>query len=78
MEIKIDANTLKQTLHCEQNFKCLKNDLTELCKVENCFNGEIHFIQCSDKLVCNYKQIFGSSSICTCPVRREIYNKYKI
>jgi hypothetical protein len=78
MEIEIDKNTLKQTLHCESDFKCLKNDLTCLCKVENCFNGEIHYIKCADNFYCNYKMLFGSSTVCTCPVRREIYNKYKI
>jgi len=78
MKIEIDKETLKQTTHCDSNFKCLKNDVAELCKIESCFNGELHFIKCKDELVCNYKMPFGGSYVCSCPVRREIYNKYRL
>jgi hypothetical protein len=27
---------------------------------------------------CNYARSFGSGHLCVCPVRREIYKKYKI
>jgi hypothetical protein len=48
------------------------------CKVENCINEKVHFIKGVDNLSCSYKMSFGDSFFCTCPTRKEIFNKYRL
>ena len=78
MAKKVDKKTVNETLHCEKNFACIKIDKHVCCKVENCINKEVHFITSIDNNNCNYKISFGNSYFCTCPVRKEIFNKYGI
>ncbi len=75
---EIDEKTVNKTLHCEKNFTCLKSDNHVCCKVENCINNEVHFITCADNINCSYKMSFGNSYFCTCPVRKEIFNKHGV
>jgi hypothetical protein len=75
MRIEIDTNILSQTTECGRDFACLA-DTGKLCRVENCVNNKVHFIECRDDAKCNYQISFGYSYICTCPTRKEIYNRY--
>jgi hypothetical protein len=45
--------------------------------VKFCLAGEVHFLRCDDKK-CKFKKYYGKEPLCTCPVRQEIYNLYKI
>ena len=74
--MEIDKKTVAETLRCEKNFDCLNNDEHVYCQVESCVNKAVHFVKCPVMTPCNYKMSFGDSSICTCPVRKEIFNKY--
>lgn len=76
--MEIDKIIIEKTLNCNKNFDCLNNNAHVCCKVEDCINNEVHFIKCLEKLQCTYKMSFGESFICTCPTRKEIFNKYKI
>lgn len=78
MKIDIDKKIIDETDRCKKDFECLKNDNHIYCKVNNCVSESAHFIECVDDLDCNYKMSFGFSYMCTCPTRKEIYNKYKI
>jgi hypothetical protein len=51
--------------HCTKALNCLVDDEHRLCPVERCVKGEVHFIKCLDDNG-------------TCPIRKEIYNKYHI
>ena len=73
--LKINKETLEKTVHCKKDFDCIKNN-NICCKVESCVNKEVHFVECSEKKSCYYRMTFGHSDICTCPTRKEIYNKY--
>ena len=75
MKIELDANILSQTTECTRDFACL-TDPGQLCRVENCVNNKVHFIQCRNDVKCNYQISFGYSFICSCPIRKEIYNRY--
>lgn len=75
---RVEEKTVNETLHCEKNFACLKNDKHVCCKVENCINNEVHFIDCAVNFNCSYKMSFGHSYFCTCPVRKEIHKKYGV
>jgi len=72
----INKQTLKETTNCEKNFGCLNGHNHVYCKVESCVNNEVHFVKCLNEDHCLYKMNFGDSIICSCPIRKEIYNKY--
>lgn len=76
-KIKIKNKTIKSTTKCHQNFACLENpDI--VCEVENCIQDGVCFIKHDESTNCNYKFPFGDSYFCTCPIRIEIYNKYRM
>ncbi len=73
---EIDEKTLQATTKCPNSFECLGNE-NHVClaKVESCVKEEVYFVDCED-IYCRYKMSFGYSSICNCPVRKEIFKKY--
>ena len=76
--IEISEEILEKTDRCRKNLICLSGDGTGLCKVELCIEDRIHFIKCMDRKPCDYKIPFGYSFVCICPVRKELFNRYKI
>jgi hypothetical protein len=74
----INERIVAETILCEKNFECLKSNMPVHCKVENCVSEKVHFVESLDNSLCRYIMIFGSSKICTCPTRKEIFNKYKL
>ncbi len=77
--MQIDKKTIDSTVFCKNNLDCLTNE-EHFClkaKVENCINEKVYFINCNNPC-CNYKINFGKSCVCDCPVRKEIYDKYKL
>jgi len=73
--MKIEKEILDKTVHCTKDFDCIKNN-NICCKVVSCVNKEVLFVECSEKNSCSYRMTYGYSFICTCPTRKEIYNKY--
>lgn len=76
MNIKIDDDIIQKTTKCRKNFSCLSGE-TPLCKVDECMGGAI-FIKCKEQNPCEYRAYFGYSQICCCPIRKELYHRYKI
>jgi len=76
--MEIDKNIISNTIKCEKNFDCLSANNHVYCKVESCINNKVHFINCVYNLNCSYKMSYGDTFICTCPTRKEIFNKYEI
>jgi hypothetical protein len=76
--LAINEEIIKKTTRCTKKLSCLAGDRDDLCKVEFCVEEKIHFIKCLDKQPCNYRIPFGYSHVCICPVRKELYNKYKV
>lgn len=77
MTYEIDKKTVKLAKLCGKGVSCLKSERDDLCKVRLCIEGKIHFIECMNEEICAYQKDFGGSKYCDCPVRKEIYNKYK-
>ncbi|REE83269.1 hypothetical protein BX611_0556 [Lutibacter oceani] len=75
--MEIDKELIEKTTKCKKSFGCLNNDQHILCKVEHCVSNKVHFVKCSDNF-CPYRMSFGYSDVCNCPMRKEIFNKYKI
>ncbi len=78
MSIEINEDIKALATLCQHDFACLKSESHALCKVKDCINGKVHFIECKDQNYCVYKKSFGCEYYCSCPVRKEIFNKYKI
>ncbi|MGD9612749.1 MAG: hypothetical protein AB7V22_07580 [Kiritimatiellia bacterium] len=68
----------KATRQCRKDFACLKEGGAPGCAVEHCVDGKIHFLKCLKDKVCAYPQAFGYGCLCTCPVRKELFNKHRI
>jgi hypothetical protein len=78
MEIHVSDAARAATTQCKNDFCCLKGKIENLCPVENCIGGEVHFIKCQKTGGCSYCCSFGYEHFCACPVRKEIFNKYEI
>ncbi len=75
---EIDEKTLKEAAHrCNKDFECLKiENHSCFAEVNRTINYKVYFVNCKNS-ICNYNLNFGGSNICNCPVRQEVYNKYK-
>jgi hypothetical protein len=74
--ITVSDESLQATTNCEKRFTCLRGKSEALCAVESCIDGKVHFIKCLNDVFCPYQHSFGNGYLCTCPTRKEIYNKY--
>ena len=77
MKIEINEDIIKAATKCEKGFSCLSDNLEESCKVEYCVSNTVYFVKCLSAAHCSYKEPFGEGYFCTCPIRKEIYDKYK-
>ncbi len=75
--IKINEEILKNTTRCKKDYSCLSGERS-LCMIELSVDGKIHFIRCVNNEPCSYRVPFGYSFVCTCPVRKELHNRYGI
>jgi hypothetical protein len=78
MRIQVSKPVLSKTTLCENKFACLSNALSRTCKVRAHLMKEALIIECTADSVCKYVLSFGSWSICSCPTRREIYDRYAV
>jgi len=77
MKYEIDDAIVNTANKCKNNHVCLE-DTIPLCSVEHCLMHRIHYVKCIHEESCSYKDTMEHFTICTCPVRTEIYNKYNI
>ena len=78
MVFKVDKKTIEQSTKCQKCFSCLENNGKDLCKVNQCIEDKILFVECDDINYCSYQKSFGDNKYCQCPVRKEIFTKYKV
>jgi hypothetical protein len=74
--VKIPDSLIDKADKCEKGLACLNDSHHNICPVENCVSGKVHFIKCKSNCYCPYKVTFGYDDICRCPIRTEIYNKF--
>ncbi len=74
----VSEETIARTQRCNKDFSCLKEKREDLCQVESCVNGKVHFIKCLNKESCVYQGTLGSGIVCYCPTRKELYNKHGV
>ncbi len=64
-------------IKCTKGLSCLKGEEKDICPVEKCIDGKVHFVKCLNDGYCTYQHSFGDGYFCSCPVRQEIFNKYQ-
>lgn len=75
MKYQIDDAVIKKATECRNSHACLDGSLP-LCAVEHCVMHRIHYVKCLHEEPCPYKQALEKSTICTCPVRIGIFERY--
>lgn len=80
--MEINERVLKKTTLCTNNFACLIKNNSSLKKLNTCsgtiekiVSNKFVFVKCSD-IFCSYHTKFGEATVCECPTRIEINNKY--
>jgi hypothetical protein len=75
--VEIDESTIRSTTKCDKGFQCLHGETEQLCEVEYCVQDKVCFVKCLNIKRCSYRIHFGHSFVCNCPVRKEIFKRYK-
>ena len=57
---------------------CLGEDPPSLCKVVFCVDSKLLGVACGESDPCRYQHVMEDRTLCTCPVRMEIYEKYGV
>ncbi len=78
MNFDISDDARAAAKRCGKQLVCLNGNKEELCRLKCDIKGEVLFIECREEAHCFYQITFGYGTICTCPVRREIFAKYGI
>jgi hypothetical protein len=58
---------------CGKDFSCLTGGEACTCKVSKLMAGKVLFMENMSARPCEYRFSFGNASICTCPVRRKLF-----
>jgi hypothetical protein len=78
MALEISEESRRATTKCVKGMSCLAAVAADLCAVESCVDRKIYFVRCLHENKCAFKQSFGNWHYCTCPVRKEIFDRYNI
>ncbi|MBI4846411.1 MAG: hypothetical protein HY810_08095 [Candidatus Omnitrophica bacterium] len=73
----IPEEIIKQATLCKNKFSCLEDPLV-LEEVRFCLDCKTIFVKNTKTNPCLYKKEYGNTYRCFCPVRQELYNKYKV
>jgi hypothetical protein len=84
MDIQVSHDIIEKTTECTKNFSCLSGDRKCLCEIKGRPSESILVVKPPNDEVFSLKRvkcdpycfIFGSSYVCKCPVRQEIYRLY--
>ena len=77
MEVVIDEATKAKVKHCTKAFACLDNPSDTCCEVLR-VHGLLYYVRYMQKYGCQYEDPIGDFSSCSCPVRKEIYRRYRM
>jgi hypothetical protein len=78
VKIELSDEIIRKAGKCEKNFRCLSGESEKLCRVLCFIKDDIYFVKCMEDPDCVYLESFEKTKICNCPVRKEIYKRYKV
>ena len=61
---------------CRLDYSCLNDNNYKPCTITDCVNDRVIFVNMK-KCACSYSLNYGNATVCLCPVRKELYQKYK-
>ncbi len=78
MAVKVSDLIVKATKHCKKGFACLSGKVECMCGVDS--TGKDHTVVIKPKYTtpCEYRNSREGKQYCLCPVRNDIYRRYKI
>ena len=78
MTFYVSDEIKKSAVKCEKNYICLSRNEENVCKVISSVDDHIMHVYCAHVDKCVYKYPDEGRCLCTCPVRKEIYDKYDV
>ena len=78
LELSVGDEFREKVCRCRKQQCCLEGATESLCRVIDCVAEKVFFVHGEDGHSCSYCLSFGDSHYCNCPVRQELYRKYKI
>jgi hypothetical protein len=78
LQIPIEQRNASAGAECNRAHACLSGDGDCLCQVEQFLDDTILSIAPPPDMKCTHKMRYRDAFLCTCPVRKEIYKRYKI
>jgi hypothetical protein len=76
--IEIDQAILSSTTRCRRGFSCLSAVSRSICPPEQFIQDDVLFVKSARTKMCPYLVHFGLGFVCSCPVRKGIYKRYRI
>ncbi|HBS84904.1 MAG TPA: hypothetical protein DEA97_00020 [Bacteroidales bacterium] len=71
-------NVLDETVKCKNSFKCIKCNNSEHFQVILSNQNKVLFVNCKENFSCEFKNYFGNSCFCICPIRIELFSQIDI
>jgi hypothetical protein len=79
MPFAIDKTVRERTLKCKRDFVCCDIGGCPECDIEQEVSNDLVFVKPKQgsAYACSYLVPFASSYVCRCPVRSELWQKYR-
>lgn len=78
IDITVSDTAKSMASRCRKKLSCLEGKKRKICEAQKCMLESALYIIFDKKESCNYHYSVGGHSFCGCPVRKEIFKKYKI
>ena len=78
MKRKVSPGTIQRAEACCCDHACLSSAGSSICRAQGQKYGSTVLIECLDERDCPYKRRYLTLTICTCPVREELYDKHGV
>lgn len=81
MEIKnydVSPDILQKSGECPHSHRCLSTPENTVCKAEYLLADQNLFVKEKESRKCNKFLSYGIAGICRCPVRVELFKRYKV
>ena len=67
-----------EAMECSKNFKCYKSGFTDICKVKDIGHDSVFECLGEYSYGCEFREYFGHSYYCKCPLRVYLAKELKI
>lgn len=76
-KLEIGEEILRQAAKCKKGFACLSGDDKCLSDVEHSIQDTVCYVKCEDSSCPYFVSHDFLGSVCSCPVRVEIFKRFK-